>query len=186
MKSKNDDSGPSESPRFSDWPLLHYFIAILIINFFANFFYAYQIYGCLSRGNDWDCKYDLTAIGVNSSNAPQTFLIWDSLFLSAFSGLVALSIFLVTCAPIYSLACYIGRRYVIRRNFAGIAFWIGAWILASLSLPTLAGARALSDPGHISWAVDLANGLRFAVWGLFFGMAYCAFAFLHRDRTVKG
>jgi hypothetical protein len=186
MNSSSEIRAQSDPPQFSDRPLFHYFMAICITAFAGYFFSAHRIYGCLSSGNDWECTYNLTAMGVEGSNASQTFLILDSLFLAALSHLMALAILLVTCAPIYALACYLSRRHGVRRNIAGVFFWTGAWILASLSLPIMVGARALFDPGHVSWAADLAAGLSFAIGGLFCGTAYCTLAFLHRSRIVRG
>jgi hypothetical protein len=186
MNLSSETRAQSDPPRFSDRPVFHYFMAICITIFAECFFSAHRIYGCISSGNDWQCTFDPAAMGVEGSNASQTFLMLDSLFLAALSGVMALAILLVTCAPIYALACYISRRYGVRRNIAGVFFWTAAWILASLSLPIMASARDLFDPGHVSWAADLAPGLAFAIGGLFCGTVYCALAFLHCRRVVRG
>jgi hypothetical protein len=182
MGSNSAIEAPSEPQRFSDHPLLHYFMAICITVFAEYFFAAHQIYGCLSSGNDWECTYDVTAIGGEGANASQTFLILDSLLLAALSALIVLLIFLVSCAPIYALAWHVGRRCGVHRNFPGLLFWTGAWTLASLSLPIAIEAAALFDPGHRSWTADLTTGLWFAIAGLFCGTAFCLLAFLHRVR----
>jgi hypothetical protein len=91
--------------------------------------------------------------------------------ISTLHGLFLIPLFLISCAPIYAVAYYAGRRCAVRRNIVGIAFWIAAWTLAFLSL-------SIFLVGTMDYF--------FAMCGLFCGIVYCALAFLHRDKTVEG
>jgi hypothetical protein len=166
--------------------MLHYFLAISITSIMLAFVLSFRTYECLNSGNAYDCSYepDSPAMIGGGVSAPNLFLVLrTTALISICSGLISVVFLLITNIPIYSLARYVSRHYRIRRNISGIVFWIAAWILAFLTLPILAGIRGLFDPGYVSGGVDLVFDLEFGIAGFFCGIAYCALAFLHQDRT---
>jgi hypothetical protein len=182
----NSGSRDGMRDQFSNRPMLHYFLAISLTSIVAAFIFSFRTYDCLNSGNTYDCSYDpgSPAMVGGGLSAPNIFLILRTTFLiSSLSCLASVVFFLVANIPIYSLAWYVGRRYRIRRNILGFAYWIAAWTIAFLTVPILGGIRNLFDAGHVSWSVDLFFVLEFTIAGLFCGIAYCALAFLQSDQT---
>ena len=178
------NSGSSDGMRdqFSNRPMLHYFLAISLTSIVAAFILSFRTYDCLNSGNAYDCRYDpgSPAMVGGGLGAPNILsILHTTLLISSLSCLFSVAFFLVANVPIYSLAWHLGRRYRIRRNILGFAYWIAAWTLAFLTVPILEGIRSLFDAGHVSWSVVL----EFTIAGLFCGIAYCALAFLQSDQT---
>ena len=171
-----DNVGQVELHRFSDMPRMHYVFAIGITTLLKTAYFAYQTYQCVNNASkDYDCKWS----GAGAIAFGPASVFWSELFgLCAFYAAVLALCFLVLEAPVYVLACHVGRRYGIRRNFAGVVYWMSAWMLAFLGL---AGIGSFFDPRHVPWAVDRNVGSTFAVLGLLCGALYCAFAFLDRE-----
>lgn len=186
MNSESNTVARSELRLFSERPVLHYFLAIIITSIAASFFFSFRIYGCLSSGNAYDCRYDLSAPVFSGLSPPDLLsVLRTTTLMSAYGGLFSILSFLVLCAPVYVLAHYVGLRCALYRNIVGIVFWIGAWTLAFLSSPILIVALFGFGPGHASWTVYLFESYLFVMHGLFCGIVYCALAFLHRDKTVE-
>jgi hypothetical protein len=175
MSSEIGSEKQAERPQFSRTPLMHYVLAICVTAFAKASHFAFQTHECLNNSG-WDCSWSgASAIAHDPKAMPD---IGSILFLFVFHGLFLALCFLVFEGPAYAFACYMGRRCGIRRNVAGIAFWMGAWILTFLSL---AGIGSFFDPRHVPWVVDRNVGSTFAVLGGICGGVYCALAFLHRD-----
>jgi hypothetical protein len=187
MNSESNTVARSASRLFSDRPLLHYFLAILITSIAASLFFSFGAYECLQSRNDYDCKYSPDSpamIAARGAGPPDVlWVLRTTALISTFTGLFRILFFLIMCAPIYAIAYYAGRRCAVRRNIVGIAFWIAAWTLAFLSLPILIAIDALLNRGH---TLNLSESYLFITHGLFCGIVYCALAFLHRDKTVEG
>jgi hypothetical protein len=185
MNSESNTVARSELRSFSDRPLLHYFLAIIITSIAANFFFSFRIYECLRSGNNYECTYDLSApvfSGLSPPDVPS--VLRGTALISVYGSLFWILSFVILCAPVYALANYVGLRCALHRNVVGVVFWIGAWTLA-FSSPFLIGALFRFGPGHASWTVYLFESSVFVMPGLFCGIVYCALAFLHRVKTVE-
>jgi hypothetical protein len=171
MNLESNTFARSASRLFSDRPLLHYFLAIIITSIAASFFFSFRIYECLHSGNDYECKYDLSQPVFSGASPPDVlWVLRTTALISALTGLFRILCFLIVCAPVYALAYYVGLRCAVHRNVVGVGFWIVAWTLAFLSL-------SIFLTGIVDYLI--------VMHGLFCGIVYCALAFLHRDKTVE-
>lgn len=186
MNSESKTVARSASHLFSDRPLLHYFLAIIITSIALSLFLSFRTYECLHSGNDYDCKYspDSPAMVASRAAGPPDVLwvLRTTALISTFHVMFLIVSFLILCAPFYTIAYYAGRRCAVRRNIFGIAFWIAAWALAFLSLPILIAIDAPLNRGHTPNVFEI---YPFVILGLFCGIVYCALAFRHRDKTVE-
>jgi hypothetical protein len=57
MNLESNTVARSASRLFSDRPLLHYFLAIIITSIALSLFLSFRAYECLHSGNEYDCKY---------------------------------------------------------------------------------------------------------------------------------
>jgi hypothetical protein len=175
--------------RFSDLPMLHYYFTITILAAAHFVFSFFRIYGCLSSGNDYDCKYDPDSPAMIASRAAGkpdfVSVLGSTTFISVTTDLFLFVNVLIWGIPVFALAYYVGRCCGVHRNSVGVVFWIAAWTFAFLSFPILSMIREPSNLGHRSWIVYLSDTYPFAMIGLFCGIVYCALAFLHRDKTAE-
>jgi hypothetical protein len=186
MNSESNTVARSELRSFSDRPLLHYFLAIIITSIAANFFFSFRIYECLRSGNNYECTYDLSAPVFSGATPPDLpWVLRTTTLISVYGSLFWILSFVILCAPVYALSHYVGLRCTVHRNVVGIVFWIGAWTLAFLSLPILLFALFGFGPRSALWTVYLFESYWFVIPGLFCGIVYCALAFLHRVKTVE-
>ena len=158
MNSTRESEPSSHLPGLSDRPGFHYFLTFCILALVRFPFSWARGYNCLSSGHDYECTYDLDrlqALGGGGSGGGADLLL-NSLLITLFVMLLALLMVRAMFAPIYLIAIYISRRCRIRRNLAGVIFWIATWIMMSLGLP-LIEARHMFDPGHVSWHGDISN-----------------------------
>jgi hypothetical protein len=183
----NSGSRDGMRDQFSNRPTLHYFLAISITSIVAAFILSFRTFDCLNSGNTYDCEYEpgSPAMTVFAVGAPDLFrTLSTTALISIVWGLILCVALLVTNIPIYALTHYASRRYRVRRNVLGCAFWIAAWTLALLTGLILGEIRDLFDAGHVSWwSADLFFVLEFGIAGLFCGIAYCALAFLQSGQT---
>jgi hypothetical protein len=177
----------SNAHEFSVRPGLHYFLTICFMTLIVDVHAGANVYSCLSIGNDAYCTSDigrLKELGVFEIPSPVS-LILPVLLNALMPNIVLWPIVLILCTPIFLMAAYISWRFRIRRNFAGIIFWIMAWILAVLGFPLFCAALGLFDHGHVSWHADVIFLLEAGGMGIACGIVFCLLTFQSRSEPAQ-
>lgn len=165
----------------------NYFLTICFMTLIVDVHAGASAYSCLSIGNDADCISDigrLKELGIFEIPSPAT-LILPVLLNALIPNLALWPIVLITCTPIFLMAAYVSWRFRIRRNFAGIIFWIMAWILAVLGFPLFCAALGLFDHGHVSWHADVIFLLEAGGMGIACGIVFCLLTFQSRSEPAQ-
>jgi hypothetical protein len=179
----------SEPPAFSERPALHYFLTICIVALMTFPIVWNAGYNCLSAGDEDRCYFDiimLQAVGWRGSGAGIELML-KSFLVTLVKTLAFLLVVLASHAPVFSLAVFTSRRFRIRQNAAGVLFWIAAWMMAALTLPTFALVSLAYDPEHlvfgsgpVPWSEAILMMILFGVTGAIYGIIYCLIACRHR------
>jgi hypothetical protein len=166
----------------------NYCLTICFMTLIVDVHAGANAYHCLSIGDYADCRFDIDRSresGAFESPSPVS-LILPVLLNALMPNIVLWPIVLISCTPIFLMAAYISWRFCIRRNFAGIIFWIIAWTLSVLGFPLFVLAYELFNHGHGSWYLDMNFILEAGGMGIACGIVFCLLAVRSRNETVSG
>jgi hypothetical protein len=175
------------SEDFSAHPGCHYFLALSITWLLVDLIFGMQVYYCwhtIAGANSNFCSSD--RIMNEETAGHHAFFVHAAVIYY----LLLIPVSATICAPFFWAAIYIGRRWRIQQNVAGIVYWLAAWTLVGLSPPAIVASASFildirSPASHQQRAATWTFlALILGTHGAFSGVVYCILAFRRHGRAV--
>jgi hypothetical protein len=170
---------------FSARPGCHYLFALSVTLLLFDLYFGAQVYYRWHTTSGLSFAFCSGDRILNEETAGHHALC---LHAAMIYNLLLIPILAAIYAPFFGAAIYVGRRWRIQQNLAGIAYWLVAWTLVGLSpLVIVASASVIlyivspaSDQRPVAETTFLALGLLGATHGAASGVVYCILAFWRR------